>query len=186
MSTRAPQKAADDRELLVRWWLVGVAEQFGLSCVARVIGGASTSRDWRAVAGDLAFAASKAGSDEMTTRRYLRLARDVAEELREGRAGCVDRAVAHIAAEHRRSAEDWCAWARARRTEKGSALVSAPGPKAGNCTWAHIAVEEMAEAVEAATDAAQGRGVLAALRKELVQLAAVIVAWIEAIDRRGA
>ena len=58
--------------------------------------------------------------------------------------------------------------------------------KAGNCTWAHIAVEEMAEAVEAATDAAQGRGVLAALRKELVQLAAVIVAWIEAIDRRGA
>lgn len=132
MSTRAPQKAADDRELLVRWWLVGVAEQFGLSCVARVVGGASKSEDWRAVAGDLACAASRAGSDETTTRRYLRLARDVAEELREGRAGCVDRAVAHIATEHRRSAEDWCAWARSHRAEKGAALVSAPGPEVGH------------------------------------------------------
>ncbi len=131
MSARASQKAADDRELLVRWWLVGVAEQFGLSCVARVIGCASKPDDWRAVAGDLASAASRSGSDEMTSRRYLRLARDVAEELREGRAGCVDRAVAHIAAEHGRSAEDWCAWVRSHRAEKGSALVSAPGPEVG-------------------------------------------------------
>lgn len=56
----------------------------------------------------------------------------------------------------------------------------------GQCTWAHILVEEMAEAVEAATLAQLGRGPLAALRKELVQVAAVAVSWIEAIDRRGA
>lgn len=47
----------------------------------------------------------------------------------------------------------------------------------GNGTWAHIAVEELCEAVECgdATD----------LRKELVQTAAVLVAWVEAIDRRA-
>lgn len=56
--------------------------------------------------------------------------------------------------------------------------------KAGQCTWAHIAVEELCEAVEAATDAQQGRKPISALRQELVQLAAVVVAWIEAIDRR--
>lgn len=46
-----------------------------------------------------------------------------------------------------------------------------------NVTWAHIAVEEMSEAVGASTEA--GR------REELVQLAAVCVAWIESIDRRN-
>lgn len=56
--------------------------------------------------------------------------------------------------------------------------------KLGRCTWAHIAVEELAEAVEAATDAQQGRAPVASLRKELVQLTAVLVAWVEAIDRR--
>ena len=56
----------------------------------------------------------------------------------------------------------------------------------GQCTWAHILVEEIAEAVEAATLAQLGQGPLAALRKELVQVAAVAVSWIEAIDRRGA
>ena len=55
----------------------------------------------------------------------------------------------------------------------------------GQCTWAHILVEEIAEAVEAATLAQLGQGPLAALRKELVQVAAVAVSWIEAIDRRG-
>jgi hypothetical protein len=55
----------------------------------------------------------------------------------------------------------------------------------GQCTWAHILVEEIAEAVEAATLAQLGQGTLAALRKELVQVAAVAVSWIEAIDRRG-
>lgn len=49
----------------------------------------------------------------------------------------------------------------------------------GDLTWAHIAVEELSEAVEAFAreDRAQGR-------TELVQLAAVIVSWIESIDRR--
>lgn len=45
-------------------------------------------------------------------------------------------------------------------------------------SWAIIAVEEMAEVIEAATDNER--------RQELVQLAAVIVAWIENIDRRSA
>lgn len=49
--------------------------------------------------------------------------------------------------------------------------------KQGNGTWAHIVVEELAEAVEAKTPADR--------RKELVQLAAVVVAWIENIDRRA-
>lgn len=50
--------------------------------------------------------------------------------------------------------------------------------RAGRGTWAHIAVEELAEALEAADPAD--------LRTELVQTAAVLVAWIEAIDRRAA
>ena len=49
----------------------------------------------------------------------------------------------------------------------------------GRCTWAHIAVEELCEAVEAAVTSD------AACREELVQLAAVIVAWLECIDRRA-
>lgn len=68
---------------------------------------------------------------------------------------------------------------RARASCDGAARI-------GQCTWAHILVEEIAEAVEAATLAQLGRGPLAALRKELVQVAAVAVSWIEAIDRRAA
>jgi hypothetical protein len=45
-------------------------------------------------------------------------------------------------------------------------------------TWAHIAVEELSEAVSAEGDEVR--------RGELVQLAAVVVAWIECIDRRVA
>jgi len=48
--------------------------------------------------------------------------------------------------------------------------------KKGTTTWTGIALEEVAEAF-AETDTA-------ALRGELVQIAAVMVAWIEAIDRR--
>lgn len=54
----------------------------------------------------------------------------------------------------------------------------------GRATWSLIAVEELAEAIEAATLAAQHRVALSSLREELVQLAAVAVAWVEAIDRR--
>lgn len=42
-------------------------------------------------------------------------------------------------------------------------------------TWAHIAVEELAEAVSARNEDTR--------REELVQLAAVVVAWIDCIDR---
>lgn len=48
----------------------------------------------------------------------------------------------------------------------------------GTCTWEHIAAEEFAEAVAAPNDMRR--------REELVQLAAVVVAWIECIDRRAA
>lgn len=56
----------------------------------------------------------------------------------------------------------------------------------GRCTWAHILVEEVAEAIEAATLEQQDAIDAGALRKEIVQVAAVAVAWIEAIDRRKA
>jgi hypothetical protein len=45
------------------------------------------------------------------------------------------------------------------------------------CTWTHIALEEFCEAVSAPDDAAR--------RGELVQLAAVVVQWIECLDRRA-
>src|SRR4051812_5124597 len=47
----------------------------------------------------------------------------------------------------------------------------------GECTWTAIAVEELAEAVEAFA-----LGDTAAGRTELVQLAAVCVQWVQAID----
>lgn len=47
----------------------------------------------------------------------------------------------------------------------------------GSGTWRHIIREEMAEAF-AESDPAR-------LRAELIQVAAVAVAWVEAIDRRG-
>lgn len=46
-------------------------------------------------------------------------------------------------------------------------------------TWAHILIEEVAEAVEAATSTDP-----ILLRDELVQVAAVAVGWIECLDRR--
>lgn len=62
----------------------------------------------------------------------------------------------------------------------------------GECTFAHIAIEELCEAVTAACDEASTLDVSymdgppeAKTRAELVQLAAVVVAWIEAIDRRS-
>lgn len=48
----------------------------------------------------------------------------------------------------------------------------------GTLSWSDIALEELAEAVSAPTEGMR--------RDELVQLGAVIVAWIQAIDRRGA
>lgn len=51
----------------------------------------------------------------------------------------------------------------------------------GELTFTHVALEEFAEVVEAATEGGDGLA-----REELVQTAAVLIAWIEAIDRRGA
>lgn len=47
----------------------------------------------------------------------------------------------------------------------------------GILSWADIAIEEMCEAVNANGDIPR--------REELVQLAAVVVAWIECIDRNA-
>lgn len=55
-------------------------------------------------------------------------------------------------------------------------LCSAAASK-GLCTWRHILQEEVAEAF-AESDPVR-------LREELVQVAAVAVQWIEAIDRRA-
>ena len=49
--------------------------------------------------------------------------------------------------------------------------------RSGRLTWQHIADEEFWEAIAEPAPAAQ--------RTELVQLAAVVVAWIECIDRRA-
>lgn len=49
----------------------------------------------------------------------------------------------------------------------------------GESSWAPILLEEVAEAIEAAW-----LGDPTALRTELVQAAAVLVQWIEAVDRR--
>jgi len=48
-------------------------------------------------------------------------------------------------------------------------------------TWAHILIEEVAEAIEAGTLEGEGEH----LREELVQSAAVIVSWIKCIDDRN-
>lgn len=56
--------------------------------------------------------------------------------------------------------------------------------RVGQCTWAHILVEEVAELVEAATLAQQGQGPESDVDAELVQTIAVLVAWREARARR--
>ena len=50
----------------------------------------------------------------------------------------------------------------------------------GSVSWGHIAVEELCEVVDAAS-----YGDVEATRAELIQLAAVCHAWLEAIDRRA-
>lgn len=52
--------------------------------------------------------------------------------------------------------------------------------RTGHGTYASILVEEVAEAIECA-----GAADATELRTELLQVAAVCVAWIEALDRRG-
>jgi hypothetical protein len=69
-------------------------------------------------------------------------------------------------------------------TERCAKVNCDEAAKIGQCTWAHIAVEELAEVVHAATLAQQGLGPQEDVDKELIQLAAVITAWIEARARR--
>lgn len=58
-------------------------------------------------------------------------------------------------------------------------LICDNSAKAGKLTYAHIAIEEVCEAFEEEPNSDK-------LREELVQTAAVFVAWIECIDRRRA
>lgn len=53
-------------------------------------------------------------------------------------------------------------------------------------TWLAILGEEVGESNQAALDIRFQGGTLAALREELIQVAAVAVAFVEAIDRRKA
>jgi NTP pyrophosphatase (non-canonical NTP hydrolase) len=62
-----------------------------------------------------------------------------------------------------------------RRADQARAQCQAAFAK-GEGTWTHILVEEVYEAL-AEVDSTE-------LRKELVQVAAVAVAWVEALDRR--
>lgn len=48
--------------------------------------------------------------------------------------------------------------------------------RGGQGSWAHVAIEELAEAIEAPDDAKR--------REELIQLATVCMAWVEKIDAR--
>ena len=60
-------------------------------------------------------------------------------------------------------------------TEVRAKFMCQEAERKGQLTWAHIAVEELSEAVSAETEEDR--------REELVQLAAVIVNWIDSIDR---
>lgn len=60
-------------------------------------------------------------------------------------------------------------------TESEAKHACACRARDGLLSWADIAIEELAEAIDAPGDATR--------RDELIQLAAVIVAWIENIDR---
>lgn len=54
-----------------------------------------------------------------------------------------------------------------------------------NFVWTAVLAEEVGEAAQAALQVSFGGGQPGHLRDELVQTAAVCVAWIEAIDKRG-
>ncbi len=69
--------------------------------------------------------------------------------------------------------------ARARQRCQSRGGESAPD------SWGHILIEEVAELIEAATLAQTGSGPEADVDKELVQVTAVCVAWIEARRRRA-
>lgn len=61
-------------------------------------------------------------------------------------------------------------------TEERAKFNEQTAAKRGETTWAHIAIEELAEAVGCGHDDGKRR-------VELIQLAAVVFAWIDCIDR---
>ena len=95
-------------------------------------------------------------------------------------------ALAHIAAERRRQHERWGQQDLPDGTGQYPETIAADLAKmssqdateGGYVTWLHVLREEVAEAF-AESDPAR-------LRAELVQVAAVAIQWIEAIDRRTA
>lgn len=70
-------------------------------------------------------------------------------------------------------------WLEIPRADHAKAEVDCAA-KLGCLSWSAIAPEEFCEAIEAAASGDPGT-----LRTELVQCAAVFVAWIDALDRRG-
>lgn len=62
------------------------------------------------------------------------------------------------------------------RTADAARLACDTAFAEGHCTWQHILQEEFFEAIETTN--------VDDLKKELVQVAAVVVAWVEAINRR--
>lgn len=65
-------------------------------------------------------------------------------------------------------------------SEKRAKFLCQWAEKNGDLTWMHIAVEELAEACGACNDKP------ARLREELIQLQAVLLAWVACLDRNGA
>jgi len=83
----------------------------------------------------------------------------------------VDPVLAQRGASHQRIAEE-----HEIPTADRAKFICQTAADRGQCSWTAIAVEELSEAVEAHNDPV-------ALRGELIQLAAVVVQWVEAIDR---
>lgn len=69
-------------------------------------------------------------------------------------------------------------WWKEENTRRASVLSERGAPSDSNSAWDGILLEEVYEALAEANPAK--------LRAELIQVAAVAVAWIEAIDRRKA
>lgn len=124
------------------------------------------------------------GSREPCSYCWLRAARAV--QILAGQGALVDGPLAGVRAERARQDELWGEQNHPDGTSaamfEGAAndwrrIVKAAAAK-GKLTWRHILLEEAYEAL-ASDDPAE-------LRTELVQVAAVAVAWIEAIDRRTA
>ncbi len=60
-------------------------------------------------------------------------------------------------------------------SEKHAKELCDNADKDGTLTWSHIAFEEFAEVIDAKTETLR--------REEIIQLCAVLVAWVENIDR---